>query len=65
MQTLKEYEDIFKKGYGTKGHSYCYFLLILKFRTIAQCAATTVGVGDGVFSWRGFESEITSLVSSG
>ena len=50
MQTLNAYEDLFKKGYGTKGDIYCYCLLILEFRTAAQHAAMAVGVGDGVFS---------------
>ena len=50
MQTLKAYEDLFKKGYGTKGDIYCYCWLILEFRAAAQRAAATVGVGDGVFN---------------
>ena len=50
MQTLKAYEDLFKKGYGTKGQIYCYCWLILEFRAVAQRAIMTVGVGDGVFS---------------
>ena len=50
MQTLKAYEDLFKKGYGTKGDIYYYCWLILEFQAAAQRAATTVGVGDSVFS---------------
>ena len=50
MQTLKAYKDIFKKGYGTKGDSYCYCGLILEFQATTQHAAMAVGVGDGVFS---------------
>jgi len=30
MQTLKAYEDLFKKGYGTKGDIYRYFWLIVE-----------------------------------
>ena len=50
MQTLKAYEDLFKKGYGTKGPIYDYCWLILEFWAAAQRAATTVGVEDSVFS---------------
>ena len=50
MQTLKAYEDLFKKGYGTKGDSYCYCCLILEFRAATQLAAVIVGVGDDVLN---------------
>ena len=50
MHTLKAYEDLFKKDYGTKGTIYDYCWLILEFWAAAQHAAATVGVGDGVFS---------------
>ena len=50
MKTLKAYEYLFKKGYGTKGDIYYHCWLILEFWVAAQRAIMAVGVEDGVFS---------------
>ena len=50
MQTLKAYEDLFKKGYGTKGNIYDYCWLNLEFSAAVQHEVAAVGVEDSVFS---------------
>ena len=43
METLKAYEDLFKKGYGTKGDTFDYYMILELLSSSTRCGHNNWG----------------------